>query len=156
MCPVEERENHSHQIGKCHATYPPDMDGDRRIWRPHISGGNMIRWMTRFNGVNRLSCIRFEVWNGQWVGKDSCFMGNLGANKNNDRSNISRITDTQFIMKQVATSLWGVTQWWWRRTEEFKQIEAKKPESLEAEMNSPKEDWLALKPQIDKERGEVS
>jgi len=58
MFPVEERENCSHRIGKRHATYPPDMDGDCRIWRLQIDGEHAIRWMTRFNGVNRPSCIK--------------------------------------------------------------------------------------------------
>lgn len=62
---AEERENHSHQICKRHATYPPNMDGDRRIWRPQIDSGNAIRWMTRFNEVNRPSCIK--VWSSAWM-----------------------------------------------------------------------------------------
>ena len=39
---AEERENRSQWMGKRHATYPPDMDGDRRIWEPNIDGKNAI------------------------------------------------------------------------------------------------------------------
>jgi len=65
--------------------------------------------MTEFSGVNRQNYIRFEVRYGRCVGRDSYFIGNLGANGNNDHSNISKRIDTQFIMKQVATSLRSVT-----------------------------------------------
>lgn len=52
-CLVEERENHSHQTGKHHVTYPPDMDDDHRIWDAQINGGDAFRWVTGPNEVSR-------------------------------------------------------------------------------------------------------
>ena len=48
--PMEESDNYSHPMGKRHATYLPNMDGDRRTWRLQIDGENTIRWMTEFDG----------------------------------------------------------------------------------------------------------
>ena len=125
---VDERENHPHQMGKHCATCPPDKKDDRRIWGAQINGGDASRWLTRFDKSKSKMTrdLNFDV--DDELENDSCSWAIL---KKKDLTVIQvwfREFDTQFVSKQVATSLRGITQWWWRRAEEFEWTEERKLE----------------------------
>lgn len=85
-CPMGERENHQHRVGIHRATFLPDMKDDHRIWGAQINSGDVFRWLTRFDKskIKMIRDLKFNVDNE--LAKDSCFTGDLEANRINSHS----------------------------------------------------------------------